>query len=128
MDLRHQKKYKIFTDESYPFSAETAPSKESWRYFELRGPYGALYGYHPDWLAVQVKAGIIGERTRRNHPEWKILQDADDLIVFKIKNSELEIGANIIKARKRKYLTDSHKDKLKKTWFQKKSTICRDTV
>jgi hypothetical protein len=109
MDLTTQKKYRVYIEESYDHETEEGKTFEKWRYQELRGKYGTVYPYSHDYLGVQVKAGKIGNKTRRQHPDWPVIQDCDDLIVFKVKNSELGEAAKIIQARVRRYLTEDQK-------------------
>jgi hypothetical protein len=120
MNLSHQNKYKVFMDEAYKYENELGKTREKWRYYELHGKFGMIYAYSHDCLGVQVKAGNVGEREKRSHPNWKIIQNADDSIVFKVKNSELDEASRVIRAKKRRKVSQVTLDNLKK--YQFKST------
>lgn len=114
MNLYHQKRYRVFTDESWFVEKEPGKDKEKWRYAELRGKYGMVYPYSYDWLGVQIKAGNVGEATRRANPGWAVIQDCDDFLVFKVKNEELDKAAGIVRARKRRAMTPEQAETMRK--------------
>ena len=110
MDLKTTK-YRVTLDESYDHETEPGKSKEQWRWREIRGRYGMIYPYNERDLGVQVKARIVAERTRREQ-KWLVLQDADDPVVFKTPNENLDIAAKIIKARTRRIPSPEQKAKM----------------
>ena len=105
MNLKEdQKRYKVFLDESYKIETELGKEKNKWLYFELKGKYGALYPYSKVDFALLVTSPVIFKRLKRQN-RWKILQNGDMEAVFLLPNTDWEVGAEIIKAKKQRIVT-----------------------
>ena len=107
MDFDKQKKYRVMLEEGH-----SRNETEAWRYLEIHGRRGMVYPWNADILGVQVKAGKLGEKTRRAHKDWVVIQDADDLLVFKVPYKDLDEAAKIIHAYRKRHLSEEQKAKV----------------
>ena len=106
-----QKRYRIFMDESYAVEKDSEARAEKWRYYELRGQHGSIWSYSKDELALLVTSITVSNRLKRAK-EWRVRQSGDFETVFLIPNAELELGASLIKARKRRIVTPEQAAKM----------------
>ena len=107
MDLRTQRKYRIYLEE-----AHNAKELESWRFYEMRGFYGTIWPYSQTHLACLILSNRIGERIRREKPHWKLIQNGDNEMCFKLENKFIEEAAEVIRAKKKRRMTPEQKEKL----------------
>ena len=121
MDLRTQSKYKTFFEkETWDAEIEEGKTAYKWRFYYLSGRNRSqVYPYSETHLAVQIAVknpgfNLIGEKVYKNMPEgWKILQNVDDRMVFTLPNKDLDIAANLIKARKKTNYSPEYREMLK---------------
>lgn len=102
-----QKIYRVYLEDG-----ANANQVDAWRYFELRGKYGTIYPYSESHLAIQIKSSILANRVRRTK-RYPLLQDADDVVVFKAPDSELKSFASMLKCSKLRHLSEQQREKLK---------------
>ena len=118
IDLKKEygKKYRIFMDEAwYIETAESNPDKmkdKHW-YYEIRGKYGVIYLYGVDKLAVRITANRIKNRIKTEYKDiLSLYLEAEDESIFLFNPEYFEVVAKIIKAKKKRQITEEQKVKL----------------
>jgi hypothetical protein len=104
MNLKDQKRYKVFLDESYSAEKEPGKDAEKWRYRELRGRHGFMYSYSGSEIAVCFTSMKIAAPVKREK-RWRCIQDGDFESVFLLPDAEWKEAARLIKAKKRPSFT-----------------------
>jgi len=127
MDLKkEQKRYRVYLEDG------ASPQQvDVWRYYELRGTYGQICPYSESHLGIQITSPKIANRIKRLTTiglvgQYPIIQDADDMTVFKVPNDKLEFFALLLNCRKKRIVSDSERVRLaelsKKHGFKVKSS------
>ncbi len=123
VDLKKEygKKYRIFMDESWDVETDRDQNDKPW-YYEIRGKYGKIYLYGSNKLAVHINSNVISNRIERENKEafnlylktgeGSIFLFSPERLDFVEKLTHLEFVAKLIKAKRKKQLSDSHKAKL----------------
>jgi hypothetical protein len=110
--------YLIFMDEAwYTETVEFCPDKINNRpwYYEIRGKYGTIYLYGTNKLAVRITANRIKSRIKTDY--WNILSlylEAEDESIFLFSPENLKIVAGLIKARRKKQVTEKERLRLRR--------------
>lgn len=110
MDLSAQTKYKVFLDESYKHDV-TEERRKKWQYYELHGKYGMIYPYSASQLAVYFNTHKV---SRKFLKRWFLITEGDFERVFLIPDSDLELAASSIEAKKRRQYSPETLAKLRK--------------
>ena len=96
-------------------TAESNPDKvkdKPW-YYEIIGKYGTIYLHGVNKLAVRITANRVKIRIQTEYHDILALYiEAEDESIFLFNPASFEIVASLIKARRRKQLSDEHKAKL----------------
>jgi len=110
-DLRKvENKYKVYKDKAKDLVSEEK-EKQLFRY-ELRGKYGEIYPYgYDESLAVYVNSPKIASIIKKRF-NLEILQKGDYETVFKFYPNLLEEMAELIKAKKKRIISNEFKSKL----------------
>ena len=108
MNLRlDQTKYRTYLEEGHH-----ANEVDSWRFFEMRGPYGSCCPYSETHLSCLVLSNRIGERLRREKPHFRLIQNGENEMSFIIENKFLDEAAEIIQAKRKRQLKPEEKARL----------------
>jgi hypothetical protein len=108
MKFNEQRKFRF----SYEDGFKGFSSDEAWRYMEIRGRYGMVYPYNERELGLQVKANHYSRiRLARKIPGSIQIQNADDLIVFRVSDEAFVTAGKIIGAHKKRILTPEQREK-----------------
>jgi hypothetical protein len=110
-DLRKvENKYKVYKDKAKDLVSEEK-EKQLFKY-ELRGKYGEIYPYgYDESLAVYVNSPKIVSIIKKRF-NLEILQKGDYETVFKFYSDLLEKIADLIKAKKKRVISNEFKSKL----------------
>ncbi len=114
---RFGKRYRIFMDEAwYIETAESNPDKmkeKPW-YYEFRGKYGKIYLYgSSNKLAVNISSNIISRRVERDNTNiFDLYLKTSEGSIFLFDQEHTEFVAKLIKAKRKKQLSEKHKNKL----------------
>jgi hypothetical protein len=114
---RFGKKYKIFMDEAWEAEdSQSNPDKvkdKPW-YYEIWGKYGVIYLYGINKLAVRITANRIKSRIKAEYKDILSLYiEAENESIFLFNPENFEIVAGLIKARKRKQITEQERLRLR---------------
>lgn len=112
MDLESKfgRKYKVFVDDAYRAETTQNKSADKWRYLELRGKYGYVYPFSSSHIAVAVTGPKIATKLLKR-PGWKVLQNADDAIVFMIPDEDTSFAFSTLKLFRKKVLSEEDRAK-----------------
>jgi hypothetical protein len=117
MKRRFGKKYKIFMDEAWEVEDSQSNSdkvKDKPWYYEIHGKYGAIYLYGKDKLAVRITANRIKSRIKAEYKDiLSLYLEAEDESIFLFNLDNFEIVAKLIKARRKKQLSDQERVRLR---------------
>ena len=117
IDLKkiYGKKYRIFMDEAWAVEdSQSNPDKvkdKPW-YYEIRGKYGKIYLYSTkdNILAVHINSNVISNKIEReNTAILSLYMKTEEGSVFLFKPETLEFVAKIIKARKKRQISEKQK-------------------
>lgn len=103
----NQKKYRVYREDG-----ARGREPEAWRYYELHGKFGAIYPYNQETLGVQITGKVIAGQVRRLH-KFEIIQDADDMTVFKAPNAPLHFFGKLLKLKIQTRLSPELREKLR---------------
>ncbi len=118
MKKRFGKKYRVFMDEAW--NAEDSQSnpdkvKDKPWYYEIRGNYGIVYLYGVNMLAVRITGNRIKSRIKTEYTDiLSLYLEAQDDSIFLFNPDNFEIVAGLIKARKRKQISEQERMRLRK--------------
>lgn len=101
-----QRRFRVFLEEG-----ATGRGDDAWRYYELHGRCGRIWSYSETVLAMLVLSNRIGERVKRDRPDWKLFQNCENEMCFLVPDKELDEAAKVIFAKKRRYLNPEMKKK-----------------
>lgn len=118
-DLKEQygKKYRIYMDEAWHIeTAESNPSKvkdKPW-YYEIQGKYGAVYLYGENKLAVRITGNRIKSKIKTEYGSLlRLYIEAENESIFLFNPENLEIVAGLIKARRKKQISERERLRLR---------------
>lgn len=113
MSVKHifeKKGYRIFLDEAFPKGSH----EDRFLYYELRSHRGTVYPYSETQLAATFYRG------RRRKPlafarsrNYKILQNADDAVVFLFPESDFDDIAQRLQLRRKRVISEKHREAIK---------------
>lgn len=118
LEEKYGRKYRIFLDDAYKAETTANKSADKWRYLELRGKYGYLYPYSSAQVAVAFTSIKVGNKLK-GRAGWKVLQDAEDAIVFLIPDEDIQFSIKALKIYRRRAISDSEKQNLVKRFAHK---------
>lgn len=111
------KRYRIFMDEAWlAEDAVSNPDKVNDRpwYYEIRGKYGTVYVYGDNMLAVSITANRVKGSIKKAYGNILCLYlKAEDESIFLFKPDNLEIVAGLIKARRKRQVTEPERQRLR---------------
>ena len=113
MDLnkKYGRKWRISLDESFDAEVDPITRKEKWRYYEIKGRHGMVYPYSENQLAVCVTSRVIAKRLSKKEGVVMVL-DAECETVFHFPESDLDLVAGAIRARKKRRLSPEQRSRL----------------
>lgn len=104
------KQYKIFMDEAWEHLQVKSEEDKPW-YYEIRGRYGLIYSYDDTTLAVMVTSSNIKEHMGRFFKgKIKVFWEGDGEGVFRFGPELIHKIAEMIRAKKKRHLTDRQKE------------------
>jgi len=107
VNFKNQRKFRFFYEDG--FNGFTA--NDAWQYMEIRGSRGMLYPYSEKEIGIQIKRKHFSRvRLAEQIPGSVKIQDADDLIVFRVPDSAFEAAGRIVGAYKKRTLTPERRD------------------
>lgn len=101
-----QRKYRVYLE-----NGANANQSDAWRYYELRGKFGNIYPYSEKEIGVQVNSQVYANRLKRMGA-WKVIQDADDFVVFVARNDEYSYFAEMLKCRRKRVVSERERQRL----------------
>ncbi len=104
------------------FRIKIDPANEKHRnidpmYFVIPCQYGEIYPFSDDKLALMVTSIKVAKRLRREHPELKVHQDADDAVVFLFPLNQFDLVAGYVHPRRKRQLSPEHHELLRQVGF-----------
>ncbi len=113
---RFGKKYRIFMDEAWDTEDSISnPDKlkdKPW-YYEIRGKYGKIYLYGSNKLAVHINSNGISSRVERDNTDiFSLYLKTSEGSIFLFNPKYFEFVAKLIKAKRRRQITEEHRVKL----------------
>lgn len=118
-----QSKYRVFLEEG-----SNGQNEEIWRYYELQGRKGRIWSYSKDILAMVVLSNRIGEKVRRDWPDWKLVQNGENEMCFLVPDKELDQAAKIVSPKRKRFLNPERKQKAIQTLKNYRSNLGRKRV
>lgn len=115
MDLKHQDKYRVAFEDSYYHAGpiDRADSDFPIYYQVIPGKHGEVYWHSDNRFAVQLNSRkLMGRVKRLKGVEAFIEGDGEGVYLFPL--NMLDTIAEIIKARKRRQVTEKMREHLKK--------------
>ncbi len=89
--------------------------KDKLWYYEIRGKYGTIYLSGTNKLAVRITANRIKSRIKTEYKDMLSLYlEAEDESIFLFNPEYFEIVAGVIKARKKKQISEQERWRLRK--------------
>ncbi len=89
--------------------------KDKQWYYEIRGKYGTVYLYGTNKLAVRITANRIKSRIKAEYKDiLSLYLEAEDESIFLFNPENFEIVAGVIKARKKKQISEQERLRLRK--------------
>ena len=79
--------------------------------------HGEIYPFGGDTLAVMVTSIRVACRLRREHPELKVHQNADDAMVFLLTVDQIDFIAAYVHPRRKRHLTPERRESLRQVGF-----------
>jgi hypothetical protein len=86
-------------------------------YFLIPCQYGEIYPFSNDKLALMVTSIKVAERMKREHPELKVHQNADDAVVFLFSLDQFDLVAGYVNPRKKRQLSPERREFLRQVGF-----------
>lgn len=112
---RYGHRFRIYLEESWGVETGRDVDDKLW-YYELRGKYGAIYLYSlkNNLLAVHINSVVISNRVERGHKNiFELYLKLSEGGVFLFDPKNLEFAAKLIKARRRKQISEKERQRLR---------------
>jgi hypothetical protein len=90
-------------------------------YFVIPCEYGEIYPFSADKLAVMVTSIKVAQRLRREHPELKVHQSADDAAVFLFSPDQFDLVARYVHPRRKRQLSPEQREFLRRIGFRSRA-------